>query len=532
MDVPPVADALKGLEAEIDSRFNYHKDKFMQALKKSLNTDIKSTKDQAMSVDACLRLTDEVDRVFCLDVHAAFEHLTRCFELFLPCKKTPGSSQKTGLGTASSSEKNEADSHKYLGVFSPADKIQQQSVTGSTIFVKNTSMSPGLKDQEFSLNNKVDKVRREVYDLNSEDPLQRYMMEASQMFSFEKKFIMAQKQETTEDIIKELKRGSSSSASENEDTQMIMQDSTIVRPLEDYSAGDAIYPMSSSKQIDLGEPYTVTVIQTFQGDGQSLLQKIMEFLPSLNPKNCQGPIELISSQRTDDWLTQRKLRVTASNFGVFFKRRYFDPPENLHKLIHSMLNPKFYGKIPALEYGKEMEATAIQDYVKKTGNQVEETGFWIRCEYPWLGGSPDGIVTDKATGKRGLLEVKCPYSAKHLTIREYIIEKKTAYLKNMDGKVYLDKTHNYFYQMQGCMFVVDMEWCDFVVRTEKDIFVERIVRNNEFIGMMLARLAEFYTRFLLPSLATSCYKLNPVEYKMLSKTAYEKEGKKLVRHPN
>jgi len=237
------------------------------------------------------------------------------------------------------------------------------------------------------------------------------------------------------------------------------------------------------------------VIQTFQGEGQKLYAQIAKFLEGLHMKGVEGPVEIVSLQRTSDWFTQRKLRVTASNFGVFFKRKSFDPPENLQKLIHTLLNPVPYGKIPALEYGKDMEAPARDEYIKKTGHEVLETGFWTRSDYPWLGGSPDGIVVDKTLGQKGLLEIKCPYSARTMTIKEYISEKKSkAYLRYVGGQIVLDKGHNYYYQMQGCMFILNLPWCDFVVRTEKDMFIERIPRNPDFISNMVSRLAEFYTR--------------------------------------
>lgn len=52
------------------------------------------------------------------------------------------------------------------------------------------------------------------------------------------------------------------------------------------------------------------------------------------------------------------------------------------------------------------------------------------------------------------------------------------YLKRKNGQIYLDSNHDYYYQIQGQMFVLDIPWVDFVVRTEKDIKIVRIPRNQ------------------------------------------------------
>ena len=285
---------------------------------------------------------------------------------------------------------------------------------------------------------------------------------------------------------------------------------------------------NSSQSSQSSNMYTITIIDTIDAKSESLFGTMHSFLRTLVPKLASKPLELIKSQRSKEWFKERGLRLTASRFGLVFKRSSFNPPENLQKLIHSLLNPVKYGKIPALEYGTNNESAARDDYIKKTGNEVIETGFWIRPDLAWLGGSPDGIVVDKKTGKRGLLEIKCPYSARFMTINEYVTGKKGAYLHQVGSEVTLDKNHDYYYQMQGCMHILNMDWCDFVVRTEKDIFVERIVKNQTFVTTMVSRLSEFYCRFLLPSIASGTQRPPEIEYILISQKAYNSRFSSLI----
>ena len=278
--------------------------------------------------------------------------------------------------------------------------------------------------------------------------------------------------------------------------------------------------------------YQLCVITFNSLEIQSLKQKMGEFLQSLAPKGAYGPVCLVQDQRSLQWFKERGLRVTASTFGKMFKRRTLDPPEMLEKLVHAMLNPKKYsGKIPALEYGIENEAAAREDYEKKTGNTVEETGFWTRADCAFIGGSPDGIVIDRKTGHRGLLEIKCPYSGRKLTIKEYAETPRTVLLSNGKGGYNLKQNHEYYHQMQGCMYILNMSWCDFVVRTERDIHIERIQRDNTLISKMMSKLKEMYIRFFLPSLATGCHKQINIEYPLLDSHVYKKHFASLVQLP-
>ena len=57
--------------------------------------------------------------------------------------------------------------------------------------------------------------------------------------------------------------------------------------------------------------------------------------------------------------------------------------------------------------------------------------------------SPDGLV-----GEDSVLEAKCPYTHRDLTIEE-AIKTSNFYLKKKDGEMVLKRSHVYWHQVQG-----------------------------------------------------------------------------------
>ena len=67
-------------------------------------------------------------------------------------------------------------------------------------------------------------------------------------------------------------------------------------------------------------------------------------------------------------------------------------------------------------------------------------------------------------------------------------------------KVHLEKRHNYYYQVQGQLALLNLQWCDFVVWTRSGIHVERITFDRDFWSKQcLPQLKSFYTDVILPS---------------------------------
>ncbi len=68
-------------------------------------------------------------------------------------------------------------------------------------------------------------------------------------------------------------------------------------------------------------------------------------------------------------------------------------------------------------FGTLFEPAARLAYEAKTGYWVEEVGFWVSDEHPWLGSSVDGLI-----GKDGALECKAPEFCSHKILPCYRIQ--------------------------------------------------------------------------------------------------------------
>jgi hypothetical protein len=98
---------------------------------------------------------------------------------------------------------------------------------------------------------------------------------------------------------------------------------------------------------------------------------------------------------------------------------------------------------PAIYHGQKHEAIVIRQYEKDSGCKIHQCGIFVSTKCPFLGASPDGIINDD-----NIIEVKCPYSIRN----EEISISNLPYLKTGECGVCLDKTHNYYYQIQGQLF--------------------------------------------------------------------------------
>jgi putative phage-type endonuclease len=110
-------------------------------------------------------------------------------------------------------------------------------------------------------------------------------------------------------------------------------------------------------------------------------------------------------QRSPEWFEQRNNAITASDMPTVLNENPYKKP--LALLVDKCNVGKPFLGNDATRWGTYYEDIAIEKYSAIKNKEVLAFGLLIHPDYPWLGGSPDGITKDGI-----LLEVKCPLKRK------------------------------------------------------------------------------------------------------------------------
>ncbi|GFX37612.1 yqaJ domain-containing protein [Trichonephila clavipes] len=141
----------------------------------------------------------------------------------------------------------------------------------------------------------------------------------------------------------------------------------------------------------------------------------------------------------------------------------------------------------AMKYGLANEEIARKQYEREYSTEVKICGLFVDKDKPFLCASPDGLVGDD-----GLIEIKCPYSARfESNLLEFLITKKNNSLgfkfSNERG-IYLPLNHKFYFQIQGQLFITQRKWCDLYLWCKKDSLTLRIEANEEFWKGIIPKL--------------------------------------------
>lgn len=189
--------------------------------------------------------------------------------------------------------------------------------------------------------------------------------------------------------------------------------------------------------------------------------------------------------------------LTASNFGTLCRMRQTTSCATMVKNI-LYLSPI---DTTAMKYGRVKEEVARKELAAKLKN-IKPFGLFIDTENPCLGASPDGLIDEN-----GLVEIKCPMSAEHLTAEETVKTlplRKSIFDKRNPDKI--NQSHRFFYQIQGLLNITQREYCIFVIWTPKSIKIVRVDVDDAFWkSKMLPFLTRFYYECMLSEILDSRY---------------------------
>lgn len=185
-------------------------------------------------------------------------------------------------------------------------------------------------------------------------------------------------------------------------------------------------------------------------------------------------------QRSAEWFEQRKDKLTSSDAGSVLG---LNPYENYNDVLFKKCGAgkEFIGNEATL-WGQKYEDEAIEYYCsifnKKNFNfgLISYTDVHSDNKYPWLAGSPDGIVEDTDSPNDYpaiLLEVKCPYRRKITT----------------------NKCPSYYYpQVQLNLFITNLKVADFIEYDPRlpKMNVVRIFKDQHWLDENLPKLEKFW----------------------------------------
>lgn len=191
------------------------------------------------------------------------------------------------------------------------------------------------------------------------------------------------------------------------------------------------------------------------------------------------------TQGTPEWFAARAGVITASKFAdAVSTLRDGDFTQASKDYAYKIAIERIYGETTEDTYvtwemrrGTELEPLARIAYEAKTGNLAEESGI-VLTDDRVFGYSTDGFVDED-----GLIEIKCPNSA-----RKLVEMWETGDISD------------YEHQIQGGMWITGRKWCDFIMYAPqlepvgKQLFIKRIERNDEFIESMESKLMDFARR--------------------------------------
>lgn len=203
----------------------------------------------------------------------------------------------------------------------------------------------------------------------------------------------------------------------------------------------------------------------------------------------------ILQSESSEWLELRRSLLTASNFGKIIKmRRDTSCASTVKQLLY-----KINIDAAPIQHGRENEKKALDQLSRQEKVDIRSCGLFIDPEIPYLGATPDGLI-----GNDIIVEIKCPLSAFKIGVQEAILQKKLNFwIANKSGVLQINKSHNWYYQIQGQLHVTRKSKCLFGVWANEmePLKIEYIDRDRDFFeNKMRLKLDSFYLNCILPEL--------------------------------
>ena len=203
------------------------------------------------------------------------------------------------------------------------------------------------------------------------------------------------------------------------------------------------------------------------------------------------------------WMLHRAGRITASISHQVSRMNIEKPSKSLlSKVLQYEVKSSCSNKYT--RYGRQHESDARELYTcialkLHKDLSVVETGLHVTARMPFLGASPDGLVSCKCHPKR-ILEIKCPYKYQH-GFRHWKEDRDFPITNELNMK----RNHKYYFQMQLQMYMCDVQEGDFFMYTpanKEDYFLLNIRYDELFMRNLLINLKSKFENSFLPEIVS------------------------------
>ncbi|KAH9382098.1 hypothetical protein HPB48_022030 [Haemaphysalis longicornis] len=206
----------------------------------------------------------------------------------------------------------------------------------------------------------------------------------------------------------------------------------------------------------------------------------------ISEKACQAIEKRTRKQALSvNWFAYRAGRITAST---------------LYDVCHTSVSAPSLSLVKRIcaPHGISVSAPPLSS--KKLGSVSKENVF--------LAATPDMLVECDCCGA-GMVEVKCPWNARERCKLTDLLADQNSCVTANEGSLELKVTHRYFSQVQTQMYVCEVKYADFVLWNEREINIQRIEQDCNFILPLVDTARTFFQNVLLPELVARRLTENP-----------------------
>ena len=207
------------------------------------------------------------------------------------------------------------------------------------------------------------------------------------------------------------------------------------------------------------------------------------------------------------WYQQRADRIAGLIIQQVYHTSVKNPSRSLIKKICQVNTSKL--NTPAVAWGRDHEELTIKLYTDVSSNKnsqfkskrindvvihtdldVKSFGLQVSPEKLRYGASPDSVTC--CCCRYGCLEVKCPLSLKDKSLKEEIHKGAFYVTYDSGSEIYeLDRDHQYYFKVQLEIYILKVEFCNFMVWIPMEFLIIRIGRDDEFILICLINVICF-----------------------------------------